>query len=58
MKKIMYGVALLVLAAWGMTVLGHNPTMDVWWWRKQLILLTGLGSFVLMSLIMLLDYIH
>ncbi len=54
MKKIMYGVALLVLAAWGMTVLGHNPTMDVWWWRKQLIFVTGLGSFVLMSLIMLL----
>ena len=54
MKKIMYAVALLVLAAWGMTVLGHSPSMDVWWWRKQLIFLTGLGSFVLMSLIMLL----
>lgn len=54
MKKILYGVAVLVLTAWAMTVLGHNPSMDVWWWRKQLILLTGLGSFVLMSLIMLL----
>ena len=54
MKKIMYGVAVLVLTAWAMTVLGHNPSMDVWWWRKQLIFVTGLGSFVLMSLIMLL----
>lgn len=54
MKKMMYGVAFVVLAAWGLTVLGHNPAMDVWWWRKQLIYVTGLGSFVLMSLIMLL----
>lgn len=54
MKKVMCAVALMVLAAWGMTVLGSNPSMDVWWWRKQLIFITGLGSFVLMSLIMLL----
>lgn len=54
MKKVMYAVGLVVLAAWGLTVLGHNPPMDVWWWRKQLIFVTGLGSFVLMSLIMLL----
>ena len=54
MKKVMYAVAILVVAVWGLTVVGHNPPMDVWWWRKQLINLTGLGSFVLMSLIMLL----
>lgn len=54
MKKIMYAAALLVLAAWGLTVYGHNPSMDVWWWRKQLIYLTGFGSFILMSLIMVL----
>ncbi len=52
MKKIMYAVALVVLAAWGLTIIGDNPTVDVWWWRKQLIYVTGLGSFVLMSLIM------
>ncbi len=50
----MYVVAIVVLAAWSLTVIGHNPSMDVWWWRKQLIYVTGLGSFVLMSLIMLL----
>ncbi len=55
MKKIMYAVAVVVLAAWALTVIGHNPQMDVWWWRKQLIYVTGLGSFVLMSLIMLLS---
>ena len=54
MKKILYGMAILILAAWGMTVLGHNAPQDVWWWRKQLIYLTGFGSFMLMSLIMLL----
>src|SRR5699024_5470420 len=54
MKNIMYATAALVLAAWALTVVGHNPPMDVWWWRKQLTYLTGLGSFVLMSLIMLL----
>ncbi len=55
MKKMMYMVAAVVLATWGLTVIGHNPSIDVWWWRKQLIYLTGLGSFVLMSLIMLLS---
>lgn len=54
MKKIMYGVALLVLATWGLTVYGHNSAMDVWWWRKQLIYVSGFASFVLMSLIMVL----
>lgn len=54
MKKIMYAMAVLVIAAWGLTVIGHQPTIDVWWWRKQLIYVTGLGSFVLMSLVMLL----
>ena len=54
MKKIMYAVALVVLAAWGLTIIGDNPVVDVWWWRKQLIYVTGLGSFVLMSLIMVL----
>jgi len=54
MKKVMYVVAIVVLAVWSLTVIGHNPDMDVWWWRKQLIYVTGLGSFVLMSLIMLL----
>ena len=54
MKKVMYAVALVVLATWGLTIIGDNPPMDVWWWRKQLIYVTGLGSFVLMSLIMVL----
>lgn len=54
MQRVMYAVAVLVIVAWGLTVFGHNPVMDVWWWRKQLIYVTGLGSFVLMSLVMLL----
>lgn len=54
MKKIMYAVAVVVLATWGLTIMGHSSPMDVWWWRKQLIYVSGLGSFVLMSLIMLL----
>lgn len=54
MKKILYSVALVVLAVWGLTLLGQSAPMDVWWWRKQLIFVTGLGSFVLMSLIMML----
>ena len=54
MKKIMYAVAVVVLATWWLTIMGHSSPMDVWWWRKQLIYVTGQGSFVLMALIMVL----
>lgn len=54
MKKILYSVALVIVAVWVITLQGQTAPTDIWWWRKQLIYVTGLASFVLMSLIMLL----
>lgn len=30
MKKIMYTTAIIVLSAWGLTVITHDPAMDSW----------------------------
>lgn len=38
-----------------MTVPWQDPAMNVWWWRNQILLLTGLGAWALMSLIMVLS---
>lgn len=55
MKKIIGGVVGLSLLAWLLTLsTGQLSSMDVWVWRKQLIYWTGLASFLLMTLIMVL----
>lgn len=53
-KKIIWGTLLLGLAAWLAPQLNLVADWDVWIWRKQLIYFTGLASFLLMSLVMLL----
>lgn len=54
MKRFMWGTVLVAVAAWLLPVLGLVPSWDVWIWRKQLIYFTGLASFLLMTLVMLL----
>ncbi|MDD2712556.1 MAG: ferric reductase-like transmembrane domain-containing protein [Simplicispira sp.] len=54
MKKTLGGAALLVLGVWALALAQPAGGATVWWWRQQLILLSGLGSWVLMSLIMVL----
>ena len=54
MKKTIYGLVALSLAAWLLPVIALIPEWDVWVWRKQLIYWTGLASFLLMTLVMLL----
>lgn len=55
MKKVLIGLLALILATWAMapTLYPSVPT-TVWILRKELILLSGLASFVMMSLVMLL----
>ncbi|MDR2872040.1 MAG: ferric reductase-like transmembrane domain-containing protein [Xanthomonadaceae bacterium] len=53
--KWIWTVLLVSLAAVGLSIALNPPmTIDVWWWRRQLILLTGVAAFAMMSLIMLL----
>ena len=53
--KLLWGVLAAALAAWGLTLAVDPPaSLDIWVVRKQAILLTGVASFALMSLIMLL----
>lgn len=53
--KLLWGVLAAALAAWGLTLAIDPPaSLDIWVVRKQAILLTGVASFALMSLIMLL----
>lgn len=54
MKKIIYGLLALSLLVWLLPVFALVPGWDVWVWRKQLIYWTGLASFLLMTLVMLL----
>ena len=54
MKKFIWGTVLVAMAAWLLPVIGLLPGWDVWIWRKQLIYFTGLASFLLMTLVMLL----
>lgn len=59
MRKKILGCALaLVLGVWLLTLGGPQPAPpawgNVWWWREQLILLTGLAAWGLMSLLMVL----
>lgn len=49
-------IASLVLAAW-LYSLGMGPGaawLDVWWWRREAILFSGVLSFTLMAWLMLL----
>lgn len=53
--KLLWGVLAAALAAWGLTLAVDPPaSLDIWVVRKQAILLTGVVSFALMTLIMLL----
>lgn len=53
--KLIWSALLAVLFCWGITLVIDPPAVaDVWFFRKQAILLTGTASFVLMSLIMVL----
>lgn len=54
MKKTIYGLLALSLLAWLLPVIALVPEWDIWVWRKQLIYWTGLASFLLMTLVMLL----
>ncbi|MFT0213400.1 ferric reductase-like transmembrane domain-containing protein [Pseudomonas sp. F1_0610] len=56
MKKLMWGTGVVSLLIWGISLLllPENTNMDIWFWRKQLIYVTGVASFAYMSLIMLL----
>jgi len=53
MKKTLWATGLLALAAW-LWALPPATAANAWWWRQQLILLSGLGAWLLMSLIMVL----
>ena len=54
-QQLHVAVLLLCLLAWGGTVWTHPPAaFNIWILRDQLILLTGLGAYALMALIMLL----
>lgn len=54
MKKLIWGTVLVAVAAWLLPAIGLVPGWDVWIWRKQLIYFTGLASFLLMTVVMLL----
>lgn len=55
MRRILAAVLLLSLLAWAGTVWTNPPAeFNIWTLRDQLILLTGLGAYALMALIMLL----
>lgn len=54
MKKLIWGTVLVAAAAWLLPVMEQVAGWDVWIWRKQLIYFTGLTSFLLMTLVMLL----
>ena len=55
MKKVLGSTLALAVLLWAMTVPWQDPAMNVWWWRNQILLLTGLGAWALMSLIMVLS---
>lgn len=54
MKKTIYGLIALSLAAWLLPVIAQVPDWGICVWRKQLIYWSGLASFLLMTLVMLL----
>lgn len=54
MKKVIYGVVAAAVLAWLLPVIGQLANWNIWVWRKELINLTGLASFLLMTLVMLL----
>ena len=54
MKKLIWGTVLVGMAAWLLPAIGLLPDWDVWAWRKQLIYFSGLASFLLMTVVMLL----
>lgn len=54
MKKVLGSTLALAALVWAMAVPWQEPAMNVWWWRNQVLLLTGLSAWALMSLIMVL----
>lgn len=55
MKKVLASALALAALVWALTVPWQGPAMNVWAWRNHILLLTGLGAWVLMSLIMVLS---
>ena len=45
MKKVLGSTLALAVLLWAMTVPWQDPAMNVWWWRNQILLLTGLGAW-------------
>ena len=43
MKKVLGSTLALAVLLWAMTVPRQDPAMNVWWWRNQILLLTGLA---------------
>lgn len=56
MNKVMWGTGVVSVLVWAASLLAMpaETSMDVWFWRKQLIYLTGIAAFAYMSLIMVL----
>lgn len=57
-KKVLGGTLAVAIGVWMLALIVPRPAPpawgDVWWWRNQLILLTGVAAWALMSLIMVL----
>ena len=57
-KKVLGGTLAVAIGVWMLALIVPQPAPpawgDVWWWRNQLILLTGVAAWALMSLIMVL----
>ena len=57
-KKVLGGTLAVAMGVWMLALIVPQPAPpawgDVWWWRNQLILLTGVAAWALMSLIMVL----
>ena len=57
-KKVLGGTLAVAIGVWMLALIVPQPAPpawgDVWWWRNQLILLTGVSAWALMSLIMVL----
>ena len=47
MKKVLGSTLALAVLLWAMTVPWQDPAMNVWWWRNQLMLLTGVAAWAL-----------
>ncbi|MGN6459327.1 MAG: reductase, partial [Achromobacter mucicolens] len=56
MRRILFTILAVSVLAWALALRLQPPAaFNVWTWRDQLILLTGLADYVLMALIMLLS---